>query len=245
MPGLLAPPFTGLAPSDREVAVYISSNYVAQGVFSHSIFPNANLSALTAAGVASCSFQYVDNAVPCTGTRIDALVSWSGSSSATANTGALAFSAYAGIYTNSASSLVLLSSGSTQTTYSSASNNSGASGILGGGIRPISVPINFNLGVGEYIVGFNFLTATSSIGTATTNDNFTVSIMGGVGPFTARNIVPDFTAATATSVNIYNGMGLYSAAVTGLPTTPIAFSNINQTGVNLINANIALVLRNV
>ena len=207
------------------------------------LVPSGNqLTALSAFGNGSASFQYVAVQGAITGTRIDALASWAGGSSATANTCAIALSAYAAIYTNNASTLSSLSSGSTQTTYSYASNSAGHTELTTGAIRPISCPVAFNMAPGEYLVGFNLVTATSSIGLSTTNIAQTISMMGGAQFQTAANYA-EFGSNTATSTNLIGGMGVYTAATTGLPGS-LALSNIAQTGASLSQGNIALVFRN-
>jgi hypothetical protein len=207
------------------------------------IIPDGNqLTLLSALGNASASFQYLAAQGAITGTRIDALASWSGASSATANTCAVAISAYAAIYTNNALTLSSLSSGSTQTTYSYASNSAGHTELTAGAIRPISCPVNFNIAPGEYLVGFNVVTATSSIGTATTNLAQTISMMGG-NQFQSAINYAEFGSNTASSTNLIGGMGIYTAATTGLPGS-VALSNLAQTGASLSQANIAMVFRN-
>lgn len=207
------------------------------------VVPGGNqLTAVSAFGNGSLSFQYMPVLNPITGSRVDALVSWAAGSSATTNTCAVALSAYAAIYSNNASTLSSMSSGSTQTTYSYASNSGGATYLQQAAVRPISVPMNFNLPPGEYFVGFNMITASSSIGLSTTNIAQTISIMGGAGLQTAANYA-EFGAGTTSNSNFPGGMGLYTAATTGLPANA-AISNIAQTGANLSQANIAIVLRN-
>lgn len=206
------------------------------------IWPEGNLVALTAPGNASLSIQYMPIMAPMTGTRLDALIAMSAGSTASAVTAALAFSAYAIIYTRNAATLSSLSSGSTQTTYSYASNSAGQTQLTNSNIRAFSVPINFNMAPGEYYVGFNLVTAASSIGAATTAAGLTMSMMGGNQIQTALNYA-DITANTATSVGLYGAMGIHSVATTGV-VTRLSISDINQTGSALSAANIALVFRN-
>ena len=188
------------------------------------------------------SFQYVALPQSVTATRLDALLAWSGGSSATTNTCAIAISAYAAIYTINAATLSSLSSGSTQTTYTYASNSAGHTEFIGAAIRPISVPININAPPGEYIVGFNLVTATSSIGLSTTNIGQTFSIMGGNLLYTA-SVYGEIGVATASNSNLRYGMGVYTAASTGLPAS-VSIGSIAQTGASQSQANIALVFRN-
>jgi hypothetical protein len=207
------------------------------------IWPAApQLTAVTAPGQGSISVQYVAPQWPVTATRLDALASWSGASSATTNTGAIVLSAYAAIYYRNVSTLSSLSSGSTQTTYTYASNTAGHTEFTQAAIRPISVPMNVSMTPGEYFVGFGFSTNSSSVGASTTNYGQTISMMGGNDLQTAANYA-EIGSATATSTNWFGGMGVFTAASSGIPST-IALSNINQTGSALSAANIALVFRN-
>ena len=205
------------------------------------IWPYPNLTAVVAPTNASFSLQYVANDWPVTATRVDALVAMSGGSTASAVTAALAFSQYCAIYTRSGSTLSSLSSGSTQTTYSYASNSAGHTELTNSQIYPFSVPMNVYMTPGEYYVGFNIITNTSSIGAATTANGLTLSMMGGNQLQTALNY-GEF-ANTATSSGLLPGMGVYSAASTGLPVS-VAISGIQATGANQAAANIGLVFRN-
>ena len=206
------------------------------------IYPEANLlTGLSAFGNGSMSIQYVPFDGYVTATRLDALVSWSAGSSAAANTAGIAMTMFAGIYTRNASTLQSVSSATTQQTLTYASNTSNYTGI-NSAIRAISVPMNINMTPGEYYVGFGFSTSASSVGTATTNLAQTVSMYGYGGLQSALNYA-EFNAATATSKNLYSGMGIYSAALSTVPPT-ISLSAINQTGTNISRANIALVFRN-
>ena len=94
--------------------------------------------------------------------------------------------------------------------------------------------MNFNMAVGEYYIGFNMVTAATAA-------SATMSMMGGNQIGTAVNYA-EF-AATATSNNLYRGMGMYSAATTGV-VTRVTLNLINATGANLAAANIGLVFRN-
>lgn len=206
------------------------------------IYPEANLmTALSAFGNGSMSIQYIPFDGYVTATRLDALVSWSAGTSGAANTAAIAMTMFAGIYTRNGATLSSVSSATTQATYTYASNSSNYTGI-NSAIRAISVPMNINMSPGEYYVGFGFSTAASSVGTATTNLAQTVSMYGFGGLQSALNYA-EFNAATATSNNIYSGMGIYSAALSTVPPT-ISLSAINQTGANISRANINLVFRN-
>lgn len=200
------------------------------------------LTPLSAPGNATASFQYVAPQASISGSRVDLLVGHSGASAGTTNTCAIALSAYAVIYTRNAASLSSLSSGSTQTTYSYASNSAGNTEFTQSNIIPISVPVNFNMTPGEYLVGFNFITATSSIGLSTTNLGQTWSVMGGNNLQTGL-VYAEIGSGSNASVNLVKGMGVYSAATTGLSGS-YALSGLVMTGSSLSQANIALVFRN-
>ena len=207
-----------------------------------SIFPSDQLSAISAPGNASLSIQYVPIDSPLTATRIDALMGLQGGSAATTATGAIVFSVYMGISTRNGSTLSSLSSGSTQTTYTYASNSAGQTQLTASALRPISCPVNVNAAPGEYFVGVNIITNTSSIGASTTNYGLTMSIYGGTDVQTAIPYA-EITANTATSSGLYYGQGMYTAATTGMPVS-IGLANIAQTGPSAAQANIGLVFRN-
>lgn len=209
---------------------------------SRMIWPCGNFTAVSAFGNATASIQYVPVDWPLTATRLDALVMWSGATSATTNTGAIGLSVYCGVSTRNGSTLSSLSSGSTQTTYSYASNTAGLTDLSAGYLKPISCPININMTPGEYYVGFNVVTTASSVGLSTTALGQTISMYGGNQIATASNYA-EIGSNTATNVNLYSGMGLFSVATTGMPAS-LAFTDINQTGANLSRANIALNFRN-
>ncbi len=215
---------------------------IGQGALTRTIFPSGNLTQISAPGNASMSFQYFPADNPLTATRMDALVAWTAGSSATTNTCAVALSVYGAIYTKNGASLSSLSSGSTQTTYSYASNSAGRTELQAGAIRPISVPINVSMTPGEYYVGLNMVTATSSIGASTTNCGQTFSIVGGNQIQSGLNY-NEIGSATNASVGLFGAMGVYSAASTGLPAA-LSISGIVQTGASLSQANFGFVLRN-
>ena len=239
--------FYGAGGASVEVSagnVMISAPSVAGALVtrSRSIYPGEKfLTAVSAFGNGSLSIQYMPVYAYLSGTRLDALVSWSASSSGAANTAAIAMTAIAGIYTRNASTLSSVSTGTTQTTYTYASNSANWSSI-NSIMLPVSVPVNINMTPGEYYVAFGFSTNSSSVGTATTNLAQTVSMYGANQLQSALNYA-EWLAGTATSVNLFSGMGIFNATTAGLPAT-IGFASINQTGTNLSRANIAIVIRN-
>jgi hypothetical protein len=223
--------------------------FLSTGPLSRVIFPVAFTNG-NAIGNGSVSFNYYPCSVAVSATRIDGLFNIAAASTTTTNTAAVAFTQLAGIYstilsTNTAGSstvLSLLSAGSTQTTYSYASNNSGNTQLLAAAVRPLSIPMNVNMQPGEYFVAFGVSTAASSVGAATTALGFSLSMQAGPTMITATNYA-EFSAATTANSNLYGGMGLYSAATAVLPGT-INITAINATGANLLQANYAFVLRN-
>jgi hypothetical protein len=198
---------------------------------------------LTSFGQGSMSVQYLNQQWPVTATRADLLVSWAAANSATTNTAAIVISAYCAIYTNNTASSALssVSSGSTQTTYTYASNSAGVTALQTAAIRPISVPINVSMTPGEYYVAFNFSTNSSSIGLSTTNLAQSISVMGFANNQTALNYA-EFTAQTATGSNLYV-QGIWTSAGTGLPGS-VPYTQISQTGALFSAAQFAYVLRN-
>lgn len=220
-----------------------SPGLINAGPVSRFIYPVGNLSAISAYGNASISVQYVPVQQNVTATRVDALFSLSGGSAATTATFGIALSAYCGIYTRNVSTLSSVSSGSTHTTYTYASNTAGLTMMTAGNINPISVPVNMFMTEGEYFVAFNVVTAFSSIGLSTTDlSPLTMSVLGG-NAIQSAGVFAEITNQTVSTSNMLNGQGVYTAASTGLPGT-IGISNIAQTGASLSQANIALVFRN-
>jgi hypothetical protein len=172
---------------------------------------------------------------------LDALFNIAFASTTTSNSAGFAYSAYAGISTRNVSTLSSVASGTTQSTYTYGSNNSGATYLLTAANRPISVPVATYLTPGEYFIGFNLITTT----TGNTNIGATWSVMGQAGALTASNYnYAEFGTVTLATSGLQGGMGVFGAATTGMPAS-IALSSITQTGSSLSQANIALVLRNV
>lgn len=204
------------------------------------IFPDHMLTNLTAPGNGSMSVQYIQNHLRMTATRLDMLFNWSAGSTTTSNTMAIALTVFGGIYTLNGSTLSSVSSGSTQTTYSYASNSAGT-GITGSALRPLSIPINVDMAPGNYYVAMGWSSSASSVGAATTNLGQTQSVLGIAALVTATNYA-EWGASTANSKNYLNGVGVYSAAISTVPPS-ISLSAINQTGANLSRAMIGLIFR--
>lgn len=232
------------ATGGLSISVNASTISIGQAPVSRYIWPQGDLTVVSAPGQGSVSIQYVPVDGALTATRIDALVGWSGSSTASAVTMAVVISAWAAVFTKNGATLSSLSSGSTQTTYTYASNTAGATALTQSAMRAISVPVNCNFTQGEYYVAFNFSTNSSSIGAATTNLGQTLSIYGDNAIQTAINYADGVSIATATSTNLYGGMGIFTAQTAGIPVS-IGLSAINQVSASLSQANIALVFRNI
>ena len=223
--------------------------FLSTGPLSRMIYP-VGFTNGGAIGNGTLSFNYVPVTAAVSGSRLDGLFNIAVATSATANTGAAAITVIGGIYTqltsvNTAGSttyLSLLSGGSTQTTYTWASNNSGQSQLTAAAVRPLSVPVNINMQPGEYYVALGVSTNSSSIGTATSALAFSASIQAALTLQTATNYA-EFTAATTANSGLYGAMGVYSAATAVLPGT-VNVTQINQTGANLLGGNFAFVIRN-
>lgn len=209
--------------------------------YSSLVLPDMNISALGALGNGSFSIRNIDMGGYATATRVSMPYLWQQASTANANTIAIAMTVLCGIYTRNNLTLNTISSGSTQTTYSYASNTAGATQIIGSVVRPISLPMNVNLTPGNYYFGFGISTAYSSIGTATTTAAQTISAMGIPAFSSAVGWASQFTAASATSNGMYMGRGVYTAAVSSVVPS-ISLSAINQSGSYFHRAGFALIL---
>ena len=203
-----------------------------------------NLTFVTAPSNATASVNMFQIPYGLTATRVELPVYQSLASSATANTYGQQWSIYVMVLTNDSanSRLMSLSSGSTQTTYTIASNTAGQTQLNGSGIRPISCPINLSMTPGQYFVALNWVTNTFSSGTATTALARTVSILGNPAQSASYAMVADYSAATGVTNNSFMPAGVFSAASTGLPGT-ISYSQFTMTGASRSAANFALLFR--
>jgi hypothetical protein len=229
--------------SGISVSVNASTISVYLNAASRFIWPYHQVTAVGALGNGSMSIQYMQLDEALVASRLDVPFAWSAGSAATTATMAIVMTVNAGVYTRANSTaLSSVATGSTQTTYSYASNSAGNTQLLANAIRPVSCPINVSLMPGEYWVGFNLSTNSSSIGLSTTNLGQTISVYGGANIQTALQWA-EFTNVTNSTTNMYGGMGIYSAA-TAATLTSIGLANIVQTGASLSQANIGLVFRN-
>jgi hypothetical protein len=231
---------TGGAGSNATITVLGMGNMMS----SHWGPDGNNLTFVSAPVNASASVNMFQIPYGLSGTRIELPVYQSVSSSAVANTYGQQWSIYMAIMSNDTanSRLVSLSSGSTQTTYTLASNTAGQTQIIGSGVRPISCPVNFSMTPGQYFIAANWVTNTFSSGTATTALNRTVSVLGNPVQSASFAMVGDYSVATAATNNSFMPAGVFSAASTGLPGT-ISYSQMTMTGASRSQANFALLFR--
>jgi len=174
--------------------------------------------------------------------RVDFPVSVSGSTSATANTAAMAITAFGVIYSRSGSTLNPIVGQSSATTYSYASSTGVYSSITGP--RVMSFNLATSLNPGEYYFGLQLSSNTSSVGTATTNLGWTVAPIYG----TSYSAVPwiDMSSATAQTINIIQPLqGINSATITATNQT-LQQSQITQSGGTSggLRGNLIVILRN-
>lgn len=206
------------------------------------VAPDMALSVLGAFGNGSYSIAYRDVYWPVTATRVDGIFNWQQATTANANTIGIAMTVLCGIYTRNASTLNTVSSASTQTTYTYASNSAGNTQLSVAAYRPVSLPMNVSMTPGEYYFGYGISTNATSIGTATTTAAQTISIVGVPQGSSAVPWTDEFTRVTNTSVGMFSGHGIYSAAVASV-VPAISLSAINQSGSYFHRANNALVFR--
>jgi hypothetical protein len=222
----------------------ITASYSAPAM-SRWTFPDpSGITFITAPANATASVNLIQVPDYLSGSRMELFQYQSLSSTASAVTYGQQWSIYMGIYSNDTanSRLVSISSGSTQTTYTNASNTAGVTNILLPAIRPISCPVNFNMTPGQYFVAANYVTNTFSSGAATTALNRTVSLVGGSIQSASFGMVYDYSAVTAVTANLFQPVGIFSAASTGLPAS-ISHSQLLMTGANRLAANFAVGFR--
>jgi hypothetical protein len=210
------------------------------------VFPaDLQLSGLGVPVNGSGSVELINIPWALTATRAEIFLYQSLSSSATTNTYGQQWSVYMGLYSNDTANnrLVSLSTGSTQTTYTVASNTAGVTQMYGSAIRPISCPLNVNATPGVYFFAVNWSTNTFSSGASTTALNRTISMMGGVGIQSASyNLVADYSVATAVTVNSFFPQGTFTTAAGVLPGS-ISYSQISMTGAAAQQADLAVWMR--
>lgn len=202
------------------------------------------LSVITTAAQGTMSIQYMPLQANLSASRMDVVMSFAPASSAAANTAGVAITQRVGIFSRNGLTLNSIATASNQQTISWASNTGSYSSIAGP--RYMSVPLNVNIGPGDYYVAYALSTAQSSIGTATTALAPGLSIMGvgGFSLFGTAGVHASNWGITATSNNVYSGMGVYSAQV-ATNFGNLSLSAIGQTGINVSKANFWFQFRNL
>lgn len=172
--------------------------------------------ALSQLGNGSWQFKHLEALQNYSVTRGNIYASISQSTITNNSTRTASIFVYMGIYTRNASTLSMLSSGSTVHTWTF-SSNAGSGSFTG--VKRISVPITINATPGDYWIGI----ATRSSGS---NASFTGSIYqhAGVALFNG-----DLGANTSATHQWFLGHGVWSASSSNVPAS-VAFSHI--TGSN-------------
>jgi hypothetical protein len=221
----------------------ITASVSAPATQSRYFHPDANyVSIMTSPAQGTHSIKYMQAPFNISATRVDIPVSISLATSATTNTAALVLSQWFGIYTRNGSTLSSVSTASTQTTWTWASNSASFSSITGP--RVFSLPINVNMTPGEYYIAYGLSTNSASVGLSTTNLGVTLSIFGGLTGQTAIQVAQDIGVNTTASSNIWFGHGVYSAQSAGV-FPAISISGIGQSGINITKANFMHIFRNI
>jgi hypothetical protein len=207
-------------------------------------WPPGNLTVIQTFANGVFSINRMDAPCPISATRLDVPMLISIASSATANTWGFAATVIGAIYTKNGSTLNSLSSGSQSFSFSLASNTAGQTQMAGNVIRPYTIPMNVNMSIGEYYIGFGISTNTSSLGTATTALGITQSIVGGMAYIGAVGWVDEFTATSNSTTNLFGGIGTYSASISTVPPA-ISLSAIVQSGDRVGRAGFGAIFRNI
>ena len=173
--------------------------------------------------------------------RADFPVSISLASSAAANTAALNISAVYVLYSRNGSTLNPIVGGSSTTTYTWASST--AAYTLLTGPRMLSFPIQSTITPGEYYLGIQLSTAsTSSIGTATTALSATIAPIYGTS-LTSRHFDYMSLDPSVSQNPLAQMQGVLSVQITNTTQT-INRTDIRMSGTALIRANNIAILRN-
>jgi len=172
--------------------------------------------------------------------RVDVPVSVSGGTQSSANTAAVAFTAYGVLYSRAGSTLNPIAGQSSSTSYSYASNTGVYSSITGP--RMMSFNLATSLAPGEYYMGLQISSNTSSVGTATTAPGFTFAPIAG----TSNSVAPwtDLNAASNASINLFQPLqGVNSVSLSATNQTHQQ-SQITQSGTHGVRGNFIVILRN-
>jgi hypothetical protein len=172
--------------------------------------------------------------------RVELAVSVSGATQSSANTAAMALSAVGVIYSRNNSTLNPIIGQSSTSTYSYASNTGVYASVTGA--RLLSFNLATSLPAGEYYFGVQLSSATSSIGTATTNLAWSIAPVFG----TSYTVLPwqNLSAASATSINMYQPLqGVNTVSISNTSQT-MQQSQINHSGTLGARANMVVIFRN-
>lgn len=173
--------------------------------------------------------------------QADFAVSVNLATSAIARTAALNISAVYGLYSRSGSTLTPIVAGSSTTTYTWASNSAAYSSLTGP--RMLSFPLQSTITPGEYYLGVQLSTAsTSSIGTATTALSATIAPIYATH-LTSRHFDYMSLDPSVSRGPIFGLQGVHSVQVTATSQT-IQQSNIRMSGTALVRAGCIAILRN-
>ncbi len=219
--------------STISVGAPILSNWMhnSAAIYSSTTFAAANTSV-------SLARMILDNAVSFS--RVDIPVSISGGTQSSANTAAVAFTAFGVLYSRNGSTLNPIVGQSSSNSYSYASNTGFYSSITGP--RVMSFNLATSLVPGEYYMGLQISSATSSVGTATTAPGFTFAPIAG----SSYSAVAwqDFSAASNASINLFQPLqGVNNVSISATNQTHQQ-SQITQSGTHGVRGNFIVIFRN-
>ena len=161
--------------------------------------------------------------------QINVLASVSNSQSSNSSY-AGAISLYAGIYTNNASTLSLLSSGSQSYQWSNTGTATTNSATLISGMRMFSIPIGLSITqAGDYWIGFLSITSSTNANWFTAQNAFITQMTS------PANI---FGAATTATNQLALGLGMFGTTSNAMPVS-MAFTNITGQGYNAFGTGFA------
>lgn len=170
---------------------------------------------------------------------LDMAISVSLQTSAAANTAAAALSFTYGIYSESGETITPIVGGTSQTTYSWASNTANFANLTGR--RWFTFPLATTLSPGIYYFGFQYSSAGSSIGTATTARAFLP--YGVVGTTVSASAFADLGSAVNATVGWFGFQGQMVGTSLSATNQTVQRSQVSKTGINGVYANNVLLLR--
>lgn len=208
-------------------------------VASHSVWPGAQLTAISAAAQGSQSIQYFPLGEALSVTQIGILGSISNGTGANASTILNSNTVMIGIYTNNAGTLSLVTSGSTNNSGTYSSNATASVN----GLFQLTVPLSTVLQPNDYYVLANIQTAQfNSSGAGTTATTLQTITMYGGAQIGSANSFALYGAGSASTLGFYTGMGMHTSTSAAIPAS-IPLSSVNNTGTNIQIANLAIQMR--